>query len=94
MFWHKVSKKKPKEDDWYLCTIDIPGYGRRIIELYYYAESGRFIDRIRQDVFNMYEVFAIDIFTKQYDKHITTDLLCDRTDCVVAWRKMPKAYTK
>lgn len=86
--WKKFAKKKPKKDGWYQCTVEVRRQQRYVMDLYYYASSQRFVDNRRQNVFTEYTVIDWE------EKHLSTDLLCDRTDSVVAWRKMPRTYMR
>lgn len=94
MFWKQFSKKKPKKDGWYQCTVEVPGFQRYVMDLYWYGEYEKWKDNRRQDVFNTYDVYAIDPTTNQFTKNIHSERLCDRTDSVVAWRKIPKPYMR
>lgn len=97
-FWRSFPKHKPKEDGWYICTINYPfdtkiinndhytRYGYYVMELYWYGNMMKFIDNKRMNVFNEYKV------TDHDNEIIKKDNLCDRTNSVVAWKKRPKAY--
>lgn len=94
MFWRLFKDKKPKKNGWYQCTVEISGQQRYVMDLYWYGELQRFKDNRRQSVFSDYDVYAYNDTTYEYDKPVNTNSLCDRTDDVVAWRKMPKPYMK
>lgn len=96
MFWKLFSKKKPKKNGWYLCTVEVPGQQRYIMDLYWYGELERFKDNRRQNVFDTHKVFTQNPFTPgQYIEYrLYTEHLCDRTDNVIAWRKLPKTYMR
>lgn len=49
--WKLFKKKKPKENGWYLCTVEVPGQQRYVMDLYWYNETQRFIDNRRQSIF-------------------------------------------
>lgn len=89
--WRKFPKNKPKKNGWYICTVEVPNQQRYVMMLYWYGErgeSGKFIDNIRQTIFDVYDVYGYS-----GDK-LSTCELCDRTDGVVAFRKPPKSYMK
>lgn len=88
MFWQDFNKKKPTENGWYLCTVEVPNQQRYVMELYWYNETKQFRDNRRQNVFDLYRVEAIG------KKILHADPLCNRTADVVAWKKLPKKYMK
>lgn len=98
LFWRNFDKHIPKENGWYQCTIrfetglcDERGnkkYQTYVMNLYWYGDSGRFIDNIRQNVFDVYQVFSV----ANMNKRLTTIPLCDRTNDVIAWKKLPRPY--
>ena len=92
--WRVFAKEKPKKNGWYLCTVEVPGQQRYVMDLYWYGEKQRFKDNRRQSVFNDYDVYAYNYDTHEYDKPLHTNELCDRTDNVVAWKRIPKTYMK
>lgn len=94
MFWKKFPKKKPKKDGWYICTVEVPGQQRYVMDLYWYSESQSFKDNRRRHVFDIYKVLGYDDETNDHTNHIFTDNLCDRTINVKAWKNTPKAYMK
>ena len=84
--WNEFPRKKPKKNGWYQCTVEVPGQQRYVMDLYWYGETGRFIDNRRQNVFDTYKVYGCD------GKQLTTIPLCDRTTRVKAWCNMPDVY--
>ena len=94
MFWKLFEKKKPKKEGWYLCTIEVPGMQRYVMDLHWYPGQKAFIDNRRLNTFYMYDVYGYNPDTGLRDKKIQQDMLCDRTDEVVAWRKLPKTYMR
>lgn len=88
--WTQFPKHKPKEDGWYVCTIEVPNQQRYVMMLYWYGnqEGGKFIDNLRQSIFDWYDVYGYQ------GEKLKTCSLCDRTDEVVAFRKRPKSYMK
>lgn len=95
MFWKKFPKRKPKKDGWYLTTIRFKqgkGFQTYVMNLYWYGKrnqgEGAFIDNIRQNVFECYYVKM----SEYSDERLKTIRLCDRTNQVIAWRKLPKPY--
>lgn len=93
-WWNKVIKKKPKKSGWYICTVEVPGQQRYVMDLWYNNSTGRWLDNRRQQIFNDYEVYGYNDETGKNDKRLSTISLCDRTNSVVAWRKLPKTYMK
>ena len=91
MFWKRFDKKKPKENGWYQCTVDMDGL-RFVTDLYW--KDGRFRDNDRQDVFDTYDVYEYNYSTHEYDRSISTDQYCDLTKFVIAWKKLPKPYRR
>ena len=95
MFWKRFDKCKPKKNGWYQCTIVYPfhdSYQSYVMDLYYYTEIGKWKDNRRQSVFDTYEVFG---YEESNEKHqLSTIDLCDRTDQVIAWKKLPKVYRR
>lgn len=86
--WKLFKKKQPKKDGWYICTVEVPGQQRYVMDLYWYSGSKRFKDNRRQTVYDYYNVTDCD------GNRIHTEKLCDRTENVIAWRKEPKTYMK
>lgn len=100
MFWRRFPKKKPKKDGWYQCTIEFGSdhfIQHYVMDLFWdgkYAGVGRWKDNRRQEIFNTCHVYAFDPTVKApNNRRLTTNHLCDRTDSVVAWRKMSKPFT-
>lgn len=92
--WHKFPKNKPKKNGWYQCTVEVPGQQRYVMDLYWYGKPEKFRDNRRQDVFNSYDVYGYNDETHECDKKLYTIPLCDRTESVVAWKKMPRTYMR
>ena len=92
--WKNFKKKKPKKNGWYICTVEVPGQQRYVMDLYWYGQVGRFKDNRRQTVFNDYSVYGYNDETGKCDKLLGSERLCDRTENVVAWKKNPKPYMK
>lgn len=88
-FWRAYPNRKPKKDGFYLCTIDV---GERYIEkLWYNSRFNTWSDLRRQKVFDGYVVYKPCRAPIQ-ENRVYTDGLCDRTEDVVAWKKLPKFY--
>jgi hypothetical protein len=85
--WKRFSKNKPKQDGWYICTVEVEKQQRYVMELHWYSEKQKFIDNIRQNVCETYEVIGCS------GKRLY-DIGQDRTRGVVAWKKQPKPYMK
>lgn len=92
--WRVFAEEKPKKNGWYQCTVEVPGMQRYVMDLFWYDEVERFKDNRVQNVFNDYDVYAYNDVTHEYDKPINTNNLCDRTDNVIAWKKISKSYMK
>ena len=88
MFWNNFKKKKPKKDGWYQCTVEVPGMQRYVMDLYWYGKQQKFKDNRRQYIFNTY-----DVYNYKEEKMYTCNL-CDRTENVIACRKLPKVYMR
>ena len=89
--WKPFPKHKPTTDGWYICTVEVKDQQRYVMMLYWHSkrgESGKFIDNLRESMFDMYDIYGCD------NEKLTTCHLCDRTDGVVAFRKVPKSYMK
>lgn len=84
--WKKFPKVRPKNKGWYQCTVEVEGQQRYVMNLYWYPDRSKFIDNIRDNVCELYEVMS--------DGKRVTDIGQDRTKGVVAWREMPKPYMK
>lgn len=85
--WKRFDKKKPSKNGWYQCTVEVPNQQRYVMDLYWYDESQQFRDNRRCNVF-----FIHEIRSSRSDKRLYSDDLCDRTNDVIAWKKMPKTY--
>lgn len=88
-FWKRYPKRKPKEEGWYLCTLQ---NGTRVIDLYYDSLLDKWIDKRRQSVFNGYKVYKSGREPLEYNR-VFEDSKCERID-VVAWKKLPKQYSR
>lgn len=64
------------------------------MDLFWYGHQQKFKDNRRQTIFSDYMVYGYNDETGKDDKLMTTCNLCDRTENVIAWRKMPKTYMK
>lgn len=83
--WNNFSKRQPKEADWYMCTVEVKNQQRYTMSLYWYPYTQKFIDAIRQNVCDVYSVMSCT-------GERLRDIGQDRTEDVVAWRKIPKPY--
>ena len=88
MFWKKFSSRHPEKKGWYMTTVEVKGQQRYTMALYWYPEIGKWIDNIRQSVFDMYSVYGF------CEEQLHTIPLCDRTNDVVAWKKIPNPYMR
>ena len=88
MFWKVFKDKKPIKNGWYQCIVEVPNQQRYVMDLYWYNEKQQFRDNRRQNVYDTYNVLNYK------NEKMYTEKLCDRTENVVAWRKIPKAYMK
>ena len=86
--WKLFNKTKPKEKGWYLCTVEVKGFQRYVMELYWYPDQQKFIDNIRQNVCETYFIKSEITGERVYD------IGQDRTKDVIAWKKNPKPYMK
>lgn len=87
-FWRRYPRRKPKEDGWYLCTIE-HDFGKGLIVLFY-DTRGRWENTCRQSVFNGYQVYKVCRVPNE-ENRVWTDGLCEPEN-VVAWKKLPKEY--
>ena len=89
--WIPVSKKLPKENKWYLCTVDLSDFLYVTMDLYF--KNGKWLDNRRIDMFNCYEIYG---FGKSTEKHRLdySELLedFDWTERVIAWMPLPKPF--
>jgi len=83
--WNLFNTSMPKDDGWYLCTVEVKDQQRYIMELFWYSDRQRFIDNIRQNVCDTYTVMSIT-GERLYD------IGQDRTNNVIAWMENPKPY--
>lgn len=87
-FWKRYPKRKPKDEGWYLCTMQ----NGRVMDLYYDWLLDNWIDKRRMSVFNGYKVYKSGREPFEYNR-VFGDFGCIRDD-VVAWKKLPKAYSR
>lgn len=92
-YWRNYPRRKPKEDGFYLCTIDMGGGIHVVKQLWYNARTGSWINKERLSVFEGYAVFKHCRATIE-ENHVYTDSLCDRTEDIVHWRMLPKVKRK
>ncbi len=85
--WKNFSKRRPKEKGWYMCTVEVKNFQRYTMSLYWYPNKQKFIDNIRANVCETYEVMGCG-------GNRLFDIGQDRTEDVIAWRKIPKPYMK
>ena len=90
-FWKRYPRRKPKGSGFYLCTIGIGEEEGYILKLFYSVKEDKWIDIRRQKVFDGYVVYKVCRAPIE-ENRVYKDGLCDRTDDVVAWKKLPKAY--
>ena len=84
--WRAYPRRKPKSDGFYLCTIDVGE--RYVTRLYFDSHNNKWVDWTRQKVFEGYVVFKPQRAPIP-DNRVYTDSLCDRTEEVIAWKKLP-----
>lgn len=92
--WIIFKKRKPKKDGWYQCTVEVPSQQRYVMDLYWYADRQQFRDNRRQDVFNCYAVYGYNDETHLQDERLYSERICNRTEDVIAWRKIPRPYMR
>lgn len=85
--WKVFSKKKPNKNGWYLTTVEVKNQQRYTMNLYWYSETEKFIDNIRKNVCESYTVTG-------YSGERLYDVGHDRTNDVIAWKKICKPYMK
>ena len=90
--WHNFIKKKPKKKGWYITTVEVKGQQRYTMALCWYPETQKFMNNTAAAVFHMYKVYAYD--DDGNDVRMYSGEVCDRTNDVIVWRNMPKAYMK
>ena len=89
-FWRRYPRRKPKESGFYLCTIQMDE-DRYLLILFYSANKDKWIDIRRQKVFDGYVVYKVCRAPIE-ENRVYTDGLCDRTEEVIAWKRLPKIY--
>jgi hypothetical protein len=88
--WRKFPRWKPKEDGYYLCTIyDLETDYSYVAKLYYTVRSGLWENNERINVFMGYTIYKVCRAPIE-ENRVYRDSLCNRTEDVVAWKKMPK----
>ena len=92
-FWRRYPRRKPKEDGFYLCTIPMGTTDGYVRKLMYSTRTDKWTDIYRQKVFDGYVVYKVCRAPIE-ENRVRTDGMCDRTDEVVAWKKIPKPYHK
>lgn len=85
--WKIFEKVKPNDKGWYQCTVEVKNQQRYVMQLFWYPERQKFIDNIRENVCETYNVIG-------YSGERLHDIGQDRTDSVVAWKKISKPYMK
>lgn len=85
--WRKFKKRTPKNKGWYQCTVEVENQQRYVMDLFWYPDRQKFIDNIRENVCESYEVIGCD------GKRLY-DIGQDRTNNVVAWKNISKPYMK
>ena len=90
-FWRRYPRRKPKEDGYYLCTIAMGETDGYVLKLFYNTRTDKWTDIRRQKVFDGYVVYKVCRAPIE-ENRVYTDGMCDRTDEVVAWKQLPKAY--
>lgn len=89
--WRKYPRWKPKVNGYYLCTVVETNGSLVIYKLYYNKSVDRWIDISRQTVFDGYVVYKVCRAPIE-ENHVYTDGMCNRTEDVIAWKKLPKVY--
>lgn len=81
-------KSNHRKKGGYQCTIcykfDENTYATYVMDLFWNPDNQTFKDNRRQNVFDTYSVYGCG------DRRLSTERIVDRTDEVVAWRKLPK----
>lgn len=89
--WRKFPKRKPRKDGYYLVTIySLEEDFSYVARLYYDARAGKWENNERKHVFAGYVVYR-QCRAPIEDNRVYWDSLCDRTEEVVAWKKLPRA---
>lgn len=93
--WRRYPRRKPKSSGHYLCTVAVwDGEDRErfyVTKLYYKSSKNCWIDSNRQSVFDGYNVYKVCRAPIE-DNHVYADSMCNRTDDVRAWKKLPRCY--
>lgn len=88
--WRRFPKKQPREKGWYQCTICYEfgenTHSTYVMDLFWNPDNQTFKDNRRQNVFDTYSVYGCG------DRKLATERIVDRTNEVVAWRKLPKPF--
>ena len=97
-FWRKHPKRKPKHAGFYLCTVTVwdgENRERSYIDRLYFTKNdgGHWIDSSRQAVFDEYKTFKYYAELIQ-EVRVFGDPMCDLTDKVTAWKKLPRVHGK
>ena len=89
--WRKYPRWKPKEQGYYLCKIrpDLETGYSYVTRLYYNDRTKKWINNDRKSVFQGYNVYKV-CRAPIAENRVYEDGLCDRTDDVIAWKKLPK----
>ena len=90
-FWRRYPRSKPKESGYYLCTINMGDVDSYVVKLFYSPEKDKWIDISRQKIFDGYVVYKVCRAPIE-ENRVQKDGLWDRTDEVIAWRRLPKTY--
>lgn len=86
--WRKYPRHKPKEEGWYLCTLS----EGEVMDLCFLDHGdGVWLDKRRATVFEGYKVYKAGREPVEYNR-VHDDGLCDRTEYVVAWKRLPKEW--
>lgn len=92
-FWKKYPDRKPDSSGYYWCSVaKWDGEDREIfigMVLYYNKSTDKWIDVSRQSVFDGYFVYKTEV-KSDWDIGEATDYLCDKTEDVVAWKRVPR----
>ena len=89
--WRQYPKRKPKEKGYYLCTVKMGDDDGYVLKLFYNPKHDRWSDIRRQKLFDGYVVYKVCRAPIE-ENRVYTDGLCDRTDDVVAWKKLSDPY--
>ena len=89
--WRKYPRWKPRKEGYYLCTIKTDmetGYSY-VTRLFYDKIHDKWVNNDRLSVFSGYNVYKVCRAPIE-ENRVFGDGLCDRTDDVVYWKKLPK----